>query len=101
MKLNNILVRTYNFHKDNFSEILLSLIVNFMYAFFALCVPTFISLKYDLGVLVALGIYYGFLVYLFSRPKYETLYGKLLFWFACTSGGFTGYKFSSFLVTLL
>lgn len=92
---------TINFHKDNWKLILKSLLTNSAYAFCANSIPTFISLGYDVGVLVSQSFYYMFLVILFSRKSYETLYGKIIFWFACVLGAFSGYKFSSILINYI
>lgn len=99
MKLIHLTREVWSIHKDQPKEIALLLFSNALYAFAGMSVPTLISLEHDIGVFISMGFYYGLLVKLFTRPKYETRTGRFYFWLSLLIGGFCGYKFAPLLIT--
>ena len=86
--------RVYNFHKDNWKDIILHFLVNAIYSFSANSVIKLVSIQHDQGVFIGQGIYYTLLGILFSRAAYETLYGKILFILSMWFGGYMGYLYA-------
>lgn len=101
MKIKFVTRKVYNFHKENKFDILTCLLTNYFYALVAMSVPSMISLGNQLGVIIAMGGYYAFLVVLLTRPAYKTFYGKFLFWLSATGGGISGYYLSNYIIQYL
>lgn len=93
--------RVYNFHRDNWRDILLHFLINSVYSFSANAVVKLVSIQNDPGVFMAQGLYYSLLGILFSRAAYETLYGKVLFIVSMWFGGYTGYLYAQDLVNFI
>jgi hypothetical protein len=75
---------------------------NFIWGFLASIIIVFVSTKSDFAVLVSYVAYYTFLSRIINRPKYITDLGKLVvFPISSATGAFTGYKLSSYILTLI
>lgn len=75
---------------------------NFIYGLLGAMVVITITLRVDLGVLIAYLAYYFFLGRVVNRPKYVTSLGKFIVFPVPTAiGAFTGYKLGPFLIELL
>ena len=75
---------------------------NFIWGFLGAILVVFIATKMDLAVLIGYIIYYFYVGRIINRPKYVTELGKLIvFPIPSALGGFTGYKLSYFLISLL
>jgi hypothetical protein len=75
---------------------------NFIWGFLASIIIVFVSMKSDVAVLVSYVAYYTFLSRILNRPRYNTDLGKLVVLpYSSALGGFTGYKLSSYILTLI
>lgn len=91
--------RIYNFHRDNWKTILAALFTNYIYACFTIGVPVAIVIGKLWIVSLALLGAYTMLTIIINRPRYETIYGKILMIIACTLGGITSYIGGEFFKT--
>jgi len=83
-------------------ELIIEIIVNFLYGFIANTVTVFIILKYDVAILINFLIYYMFVSIVINREKYQTNVGKfMIFPSAAALGAFTGYKVAFLLSNIL
>ena len=75
---------------------------NFIWGFLGSIIIVFVSMKSDFAVLLSYVVYYTFLSRILNRPKYITDLGKLVvFPFSSATGAYTGYKLSSYNLTLI
>ena len=75
---------------------------NFIYGFLGAIVIVAITIKIDVGVLVAYLLYYFFLGKIVNRPKYVTDLGKFIVFPVPTAlGAFIGYKVAPSLIGFL
>lgn len=75
---------------------------NFVYGFLGAIVIVAITIKIDIGVLIAYLLYYFFLGKIVNRPKYVTDLGKFIVFPVPTAlGAFIGYKVAPLLIGLL
>lgn len=75
---------------------------NFIYGFLGTIVIVAITIKIDIGVLIAYLLYYFFLGKIVNRPKYVTDLGKFIVFPVPTAlGAFIGYKVAPLLIGLL
>ena len=75
---------------------------NFIYGFLGAIVIVAITIKIDIGVLIAYLLYYFFLGKIVNRPKYVTDLGKFIVFPVPTAlGAFIGYKVAPLLIGLL
>lgn len=75
---------------------------NFIYGFLGAVVIVAITIKIDLGVLIAYLLYYFFLGKIVNRPKYVTDLGKFIVFPVPTAlGAFTGYKIAPMIIGVL
>jgi len=75
---------------------------NFIYGFLGAIVIVAITIKIDIGVLVAYLLYYFFLGKIVNRPKYVTDLGKFIVFPVPTAlGAFIGYKVAPLLIGFL
>lgn len=75
---------------------------NFIYGFLGAVVIVAITIKIDLGVLIAYLLYYFFLGKIVNRPKYVTDLGKFIVFPVPTAlGAFIGYKIAPFIINTL
>jgi len=75
---------------------------NFIWGFLGAILVVFVATKTDLAVLAGYLAYYFYVGRIINRPKYVTELGKLIvFPIPSALGGFTGYKLSYFLISLL
>jgi hypothetical protein len=75
------------------SEIVGSIIDNFIFGFLGAILMVFIAERIDIMVLLGYMIYYFFLGRVVNRPKYVTSLGKFIVFPVPTAlGGFVGYK---------
>jgi hypothetical protein len=75
---------------------------NFIYGFLSAVVIVAITIKIDLGVLIAYLLYYFFLGKIVNRPKYVTDLGKFIVFPVPTAlGAFTGYKIAPTIIGML
>lgn len=71
---------------------------NLIYGFLAGTLPTIVALQNDLGVLMASGLYYGFLSIVLNRPPYKTRLGRfIVFPSSAAIGFYLGYKLVTYL----
>lgn len=91
MKIKQRTKTVYNFHKDNKKDIFIALLTNYFYATFMVGVPVAIYVGYWYLTLLALLGAYTMLTIVINRPRYETIYGKILMIISCTAGGMTSY----------
>src|SRR5210317_968663 len=72
---------------------------NFVYGFLGAIVIVAITIKIDIGVLIAYLLYYFFLGKIVNRPKYVTDLGKFIVFPVPTAlGAFIGYKVAPLLI---
>jgi hypothetical protein len=75
---------------------------NFIYGFLGAIVIVAITIKIDIGVLIAYLLYYFFLGKIVNRPKYVTDLGKFIVFPVPTAlGAFIGYKVAPLLIGFL
>ena len=75
---------------------------NFIYGFLGAVVIVAITIKIDIGVLIAYLLYYFFLGKIVNRPKYVTDLGKFIVFPVPTAlGAFIGYKIAPFIINTL
>lgn len=75
---------------------------NFIYGFLGAIVIVAVTIKIDIGVLIAYLLYYFFLGKIVNRPKYVTDLGKFIVFPVPTAlGAFIGYKVAPILIGLL
>ena len=75
---------------------------NFVYGFLGAIVIVAITIKIDIGVLIAYLLYYFFLGKIVNRPKYVTDLEKFIVFPVPTAlGAFIGYKVAPLLIGLL
>lgn len=75
---------------------------NFIWGFLGSIIIVFVSMKSDFAVLLSYVVYYTFLSRIINRPKYVTSLGKLVvFPYPSAIGAYTGYKLSSYILTLI
>ena len=100
-KVKNVTRHVYNFHKDNLYDIVAALFTNYVYAGFMVGVPVFLYIGNIWLIVMALLGAYTMLTVIINRPRYETLYGKVVMILACTAGGTTSYLLGEFIKTIL
>lgn len=93
--------RVYDFHRDNFKDILTALLTNYVYAMFMVGVPVFIFIGDLRFIVLALLGAYIMLTVVINRPRYATLYGKALMVISCTAGGTTSYLLGEIIKKIL
>ena len=87
--------------KTSARELIIEILVNFLYGFIANTVTVFIILKYDIAILINFLIYYMFVSIVINREKYQTKVGKyMIFPSAAALGAFVGYKLAFLLSNL-
>jgi hypothetical protein len=75
---------------------------NFIYGFLGAVVIVAITIKIDIGVLIAYLLYYFFLGKIVNRPKYVTDLGKFIVFPVPTAlGAFIGYKIAPIIINTL
>lgn len=75
---------------------------NFIYGFLGAVVIVAVTIKIDIGVLIAYLLYYFFLGKIVNRPKYVTDLGKfIVFPIPTALGAFLGYKIAPAIINML
>jgi hypothetical protein len=75
---------------------------NFIYGFLGAIVIVAITLRIDIGVLLAYLLYYFYLGKVVNRPKYVTDLGKfIVFPIPTAVGAFIGYKLAPLLIQII
>ena len=75
---------------------------NFIYGMLGAIVVVAVTLRLDIGVLIAYLAYYFYLGRVVNRPRYVTSLGKfVVFPIPTAIGAFVGYKLSPILITLI
>lgn len=75
---------------------------NFIYGMLGAIVVVAVTLRLDVGVLIAYMAYYFYLGRVVNRPRYVTSLGKfVVFPIPTAIGAFVGYKLSPILITLI
>lgn len=93
--------RVWNFHKDNWREIVQLLSTNVLYSFLQMTLPSLIALRSDVGVFLVMACYYTILQVVLGRNKMSTLYGKVLYVISLMIGGYAGYLTAPYFDRLL
>lgn len=92
-----------DYKENNKKEIWLDgVLYNFIYGFLGAVVIVAITIKIDMGVLIAYLLYYFFLGKIVNRPKYVTDLGKFIVFPVPTAlGAFIGYKIAPLIINTL
>ena len=92
-----------DYKENNKKEIWLDgVLYNFIYGFLGAVVIVAITIKIDMGVLIAYLLYYFFLGKIVNRPKYVTDLGKFIVFPVPTAlGAFIGYKIAPLIINIL
>ena len=92
-----------DYKENNKKEIWIDgVLYNFIYGFLGAVVIVAITIKIDMGVLMAYLLYYFFLGKIVNRPKYVTDLGKFIVFPVPTAlGAFIGYKIAPLIINTL
>lgn len=92
-----------DYKENNKKEIWLDgVLYNFIYGFLGAVVIVAITIKIDMGVLIAYLLHYFFLGKIVNRPKYVTDLGKFIVFPVPTAlGAFIGYKIAPLIINTL
>jgi len=101
MKKVKKIIKEYNDH-DPKEVWLEGVLMNFIYGLLGALVIVSVTIRADLGVLMAYLVYYFFLGKIVNRPKYVTDLGKFIVFPVPTAiGAWIGYKIGPILINLL
>jgi len=90
------------FRETDRSELVSSVVDNFIFGFLGAVLVVFIAERVDILVLLGYMIYYFFLGRVVNRPKYVTSLGKFIVFPVPTAlGAFIGYKAAYYLTLIV